>query len=77
VFKIDFVTLFNICCFFGLSAYTEGGGENDQNFTVFSYRELKVATHGFSASNKIGEGAFGCVYKVTFLAWNNIHGLFS
>ncbi|XP_052874738.1 putative serine/threonine-protein kinase isoform X6 [Gossypium arboreum] len=25
--------------------------------------ELKVATHGFSASNKIGEGAFGSVYK--------------
>ncbi|KAK5804209.1 putative serine/threonine-protein kinase isoform X4 [Gossypium arboreum] len=36
---------------------------NDQNFTVFSYSELKVATHGFSASNKIGEGAFGSVYK--------------
>ncbi|KAH1128844.1 hypothetical protein J1N35_000222 [Gossypium stocksii] len=30
--------------------------ENDKNFTVFSYTELKVATHGFSASNKIGEG---------------------
>ncbi|KAH1131636.1 hypothetical protein J1N35_003014 [Gossypium stocksii] len=30
--------------------------ENDKNFTVFSYSELKVATHGFSASNKIGEG---------------------
>ncbi|MBA0800743.1 hypothetical protein Gohar_011161 [Gossypium harknessii] len=37
--------------------------ENDQNFTVFSYSELKVATRGFSASNKIGEGAFGSVYK--------------
>ncbi|XWS66893.1 hypothetical protein CRYUN_Cryun05aG0240100 [Craigia yunnanensis] len=41
----------------------EAKGENDQNFTVFSYSELKVATHGFSASNKIGEGAFGSVYK--------------
>ncbi|XP_022767352.1 putative serine/threonine-protein kinase [Durio zibethinus] len=41
----------------------EAEGENDQNFTVFSYSELKVATHGFSASNKIGEGAFGSVYK--------------
>ncbi|XP_022742765.1 putative serine/threonine-protein kinase [Durio zibethinus] len=38
-------------------------GENYQNFTVFSYSELKVATNGFSASNKIGEGAFGSVYK--------------
>ncbi|XVE61716.1 hypothetical protein DITRI_Ditri06bG0062300 [Diplodiscus trichospermus] len=41
----------------------EAEGENYQNFTVFSYSELKVATHEFSASNKIGEGAFGSVYK--------------
>ncbi|WRX22848.1 Protein kinase domain - like 10 [Theobroma cacao] len=41
----------------------EAEEENDQNFTVFSYSELKAATHGFSASNKIGEGAFGSVYK--------------
>ncbi|XVF76457.1 hypothetical protein PTKIN_Ptkin13bG0267800 [Pterospermum kingtungense] len=41
----------------------EAEGEQYQNFTVFSYSDLKVATRGFSASNKIGEGAFGCVYK--------------
>ncbi|EOY07815.1 LRR receptor-like serine/threonine-protein kinase isoform 1 [Theobroma cacao] len=52
-----------ISFFFLLSAYTEAEEENDQNFTVFSYSELKAATHGFSASNKIGEGAFGSVYK--------------
>ncbi|XP_039042076.1 putative serine/threonine-protein kinase [Hibiscus syriacus] len=41
----------------------EPHGENDENFTVFSYSELALATRGFSAANKIGEGAFGCVYK--------------
>ncbi|XWS59685.1 hypothetical protein CRYUN_Cryun08bG0143200 [Craigia yunnanensis] len=45
------------------SGRQEAEGENDQKFTVFSYSELRVATHGFSASNKIGEGAFGSVYK--------------
>ncbi|KAE8729344.1 LRR receptor-like serine/threonine-protein kinase isoform 2 [Hibiscus syriacus] len=49
----------------------EPQGENDENFTVFSYRELRLATRGFSASNKIGEGAFGCVYK-GFLANGSI-----
>lgn len=31
---------------------------------MYSYSELKAATHGFRASNKIGEGGFGSVYKV-------------
>ncbi|KAK0583913.1 hypothetical protein LWI29_004988 [Acer saccharum] len=39
------------------------GEQNDQNFRVFTYNELKTATHGFSASNKIGAGASGSVYK--------------
>uniref|UniRef100_A0A3Q7HYC9 Protein kinase domain-containing protein n=1 Tax=Solanum lycopersicum TaxID=4081 RepID=A0A3Q7HYC9_SOLLC len=40
------------------------GGQISQNFTVYSYSELKAATHGFRASNKIGEGGFGSVYKL-------------
>ncbi|MCD9646995.1 hypothetical protein HAX54_037273 [Datura stramonium] len=39
------------------------GGQISKNFTVYSYNDLKVATHGFRASNKIGEGGFGSVYK--------------
>ncbi|WCJ19343.1 Protein kinase superfamily protein [Euphorbia peplus] len=34
-----------------------------QNIDAYSYRELEVATNGFSSSNKIGEGGFGSVYK--------------
>ncbi|KAG2690186.1 hypothetical protein I3760_09G175500 [Carya illinoinensis] len=38
--------------------------EQDQgNFRVFSYNELRSATTDFHPSNKIGEGGFGSVYK--------------
>jgi hypothetical protein len=32
---------------------------------VFSLKELEDATRNFDPSNKIGEGGFGPVYKVT------------
>jgi hypothetical protein len=31
---------------------------------VFSYSELRKATHDFSEANKIGEGGFGSVFRV-------------
>ncbi|XP_022749326.1 cold-responsive protein kinase 1-like [Durio zibethinus] len=37
-----------------------------QNTTLFTYKELKMATGNFHYSNKIGEGGFGIVYKGTF-----------
>lgn len=36
-----------------------------QNVKLYTYRELSIATEGFSAANKIGEGGFGSVFKVT------------
>ena len=37
---------------------------NEQYHTqVFTYEELEAATDGFSASNKLGDGGFGAVYK--------------
>ncbi|KAK8953440.1 putative LRR receptor-like serine/threonine-protein kinase [Platanthera guangdongensis] len=35
------------------------------NVKIYSYQELKRSTNGFSPSNKVGEGGFGCVYKGT------------
>ena len=35
---------------------------------VFSYSELRKATHDFSGANKIGEGGFGSVFRVIFLS---------
>ncbi|XP_051130453.1 putative serine/threonine-protein kinase [Andrographis paniculata] len=39
----------------------DGRIPSNRNFSVFTYNELKAATHGFT--NKLGEGAFGAVYK--------------
>jgi len=32
---------------------------------IFTYSELKSATQDFDPSNKLGEGGFGPVYKVS------------
>ncbi|KAL3536279.1 hypothetical protein ACH5RR_004740 [Cinchona calisaya] len=39
------------------------GSQKVDSFPVYSYNELKAATQGFRSSNRIGEGAFGSVYK--------------
>ncbi|KAF5737577.1 hypothetical protein HS088_TW13G00462 [Tripterygium wilfordii] len=59
---------FPFCCFSSTSAAapTNGsrlGQQTHENLRLFSYDELKIATDNFSASNKIGEGGFGSVYK--------------
>ena len=56
------VTLFLECLF---NVYLSWLGEQHHgNLRIFSTEELKNATHNFSSHNKIGEGAFGTVYKV-------------
>lgn len=36
-----------------------------KNINLYTYKELRVASDNFSPANKIGEGGFGLVYKVT------------
>ncbi|XP_068645450.1 cold-responsive protein kinase 1-like [Aristolochia californica] len=59
----------SFCCF---SASAAGRGHPSQqdidgskNVMLFSYNELRAATKNFHASNKIGQGGFGTVYKGT------------
>lgn len=36
-----------------------------ENVTIYPYDELRSATGDFSIANKVGEGGFGSVYRVT------------
>ncbi|CAN1329636.1 PTI1-like tyrosine-protein kinase At3g15890 [Linum perenne] len=35
---------------------------NNTSWRIFTYKELHIATNGFSEDNKLGEGGFGSVY---------------
>ncbi|KAF5936557.1 hypothetical protein HYC85_024063 [Camellia sinensis] len=53
------------CC--GSEKVDEGmtigaGGNSSSTWRIFTYKELQVATNGFSEDNKLGEGGFGSVY---------------
>ena len=39
---------------------------NVPNLQVFSLADIEAATNGFSVVNKLGEGGYGPVYKVSF-----------
>lgn len=44
----------------------EDFNSNASNLQVFSYSSIRAATNDFSSENKLGEGGYGPVYKVTF-----------
>ncbi|XP_006659207.1 cold-responsive protein kinase 1-like [Oryza brachyantha] len=53
------------CCFmFGNNTnQTSEGEQGEKAVRIFSYNELRKATHDFSGANKIGEGGFGSVFR--------------
>ena len=59
---LDKDTMITTC--YKLSSIAELLGLDARPFT-FKYVELKRATNDFSPANKLGEGGFGAVYKVT------------
>lgn len=45
-----------------------------KNTNLYTYKELRMATDNFDPANKIGEGGFGSVYKVSahFISFSNL-----
>jgi hypothetical protein len=44
----------------------QNDGSMGQDLMVFSYESVMAATDNFSIKNKLGQGGFGPVYKVSF-----------
>lgn len=38
---------------------------SSKDFSQFDFEKIRDATNGFSDANKLGQGGFGAVYRVT------------
>lgn len=52
-------------CELNSSGCSNGSQEENQEFRLYNIRVISAATNNFSNDNKIGQGGFGPVYKVT------------
>ncbi|XP_019190174.1 PREDICTED: probable LRR receptor-like serine/threonine-protein kinase At1g07650 [Ipomoea nil] len=66
--------IFTILCFIAWKIYIRNKTSREQELRgidlrtgLFTFRQIKAATNNFGATNKIGEGGFGPVYKGTLL----------
>ena len=55
------------------TVYEKGHKQNkdglaNHDLQIFSFESISVATSNFSSENKLGEGGFGLVYKVSSLS---------
>jgi len=62
--SLSFFLVFHFIISSWLLSLQKPGEQSHGNLRLFSSNELEIATQNFSSSNKIGEGGFGCVYKV-------------
>lgn len=54
-----------------LIGMTPEDGDTDEGSSQFDFDTIKTATDGFSEANKLGEGGFGVVYKVSDQEFEN------
>lgn len=59
--NFDMIKMLSESCYY---LYAATDVSEIQNVNIYTYRELRIATEGFSSANKIGQGGFGVVYKV-------------
>ncbi|RXH89868.1 hypothetical protein DVH24_032225 [Malus domestica] len=55
------------------SKLAAGGEKNDGELPIFGLRAIIAATNNFAEANKLGEGGFGPVYKVTLPLYTLVH----